>query len=329
MKVLLLGYSSIARRRVLPALRTSGIESVDIASVSAETVEWSGAGQPRLFRNYEAALKETDADAVYISTVNNLHAEMAERALERGLHVAIDKPAFLSLEEAQRALDIATRNDRCIAEATVYSYHPRIATALQVFKEAQVDPTNIVAVFSFPPHPSHNFRYRAELGGGAMLDLGPYAITPGRVFFGEASSEIISRYLSSRNRVDTSFSLMATYSMGRSIVGSFGYTTGYLNRLDLLGPGITVSMDRAFSPLADVTTELIVRREDQMATITIPPADTFALFFSDFFLAIAQRDYSRLAAAYPSDQPRLVSRSGPAGRSEMSQVGEIAPGHAR
>ena len=306
MKVLLIGYSSIARRRVLPALRTAGVESVDIASLSAEEVAWNGASQPRLFRNYDTALADTDADVVYISTVNNLHAELAEKALKRGLHVAIDKPAFLSLEETRRTLDIAGRNGRCLAEATVYAYHPRIARALQVFQEARNRPTHIVAVFSVPPQPPDNFRYRAELGGGAMLDLGPYALTPGRVFFGEPASEIVGRCLSTRNEVDTGFSLVATYPGGRSAVGSFGYTTGYMNRLDLLGPGIAVTMDRVFSPLANATTELIVRRDDRATTITIPPADTFALFFEDLRRAIAQSDYSRFATTMLWDAQEMA-----------------------
>jgi dTDP-3,4-didehydro-2,6-dideoxy-alpha-D-glucose 3-reductase len=159
----------------------------------------------------------------------------------------------------------------------------------------KTQPTNIVAFFSFPPHRPENFRYQAALGGGAMWDLGPYAITPGRVFFGEASCEIVSRYLSLSGEVDTGFSLLATYPGGRSAVGSFGYTTGYINRLDIAGPGVTVTMDRAFSPLPNVPTEVTIRRADQTITTTVPAADTFALFFREVFRAIADGDYSRFA----------------------------------
>lgn len=296
MKALLIGYSEIARRRVLPGLRAAGVKSIDIASVSATSVEWPGAHPPRLFRSYDVALAESDAEMVYVSTVNNLHAELAQKALERGFHVVIDKPACLGLEETRHIIDLAKRKQLCIAEATVYAYHPRISKAREAFEEMGSQPSHIVAVFSFPPHRPENFRYQAELGGGAMWDLGPYAITPGRIFFGEPAFEIMSRRLSTRGDVDTEFGFLATYPGGRSTVGCFGFTTGYMNRLDIIGPGITVTMERAFSPLANVPTELTVRRADQVLTTTIAPADTFALFFGDFLQAIAQGDHVHFAA---------------------------------
>ncbi len=301
MKVLLLGYSSIARRRVLPALHAAGVESVDVASTSAGEVAWPGRVAPRLFRDYDAALSESDADVVYISTVNSLHAPLARKALGRGFHVAVDKPAFLSLEETGEILAFAARNQRCLAEATVYQYHPRIALAFQAFEEAGSRPTHAVAVFSFPPLPPEDFRQRAALGGGALLDLGRYALTPGRIFFGAPPLEVTGRRLSDNGEVDTGFSLTAVYEGGRSLVGTFTYTTGYMNRLDLLGPGVTVTLDRVFSPPPDMTTELIVRRAGGEVRQAVAPADTFALFFRELFAAVAGRDYERFAAPLLED----------------------------
>src|SRR5262249_28589485 len=57
-KVLLLGYSSIARRRILPALRSVGCDEIDIATRSAPSVQWPGATPPRKFDDYEVALRE-------------------------------------------------------------------------------------------------------------------------------------------------------------------------------------------------------------------------------------------------------------------------------
>lgn len=293
MKVLLLGYSSIARRRVLPALQSLGAESIDIASQSAAATEWPVTIPVRLFRNYDVALRQTDAAVVYVSTVNSHHGYWTRRALQSGFHVAVDKPAFLSVEETQELIELAERNQLCLAEATVYSYHPRIAMALGAFEQLGSAPTRVIAAFSFPPLAPEDFRYRRELGGGALLDLGPYAVTPGRIFFGASPTEILGRCLSAsdNDQVDTSFSMLAIYPESRSCVGSFGYTTCYLNRLDIIGPGTVVTVDRAFSPPPDMTTDLIVRQRDQVSTIVVPPADSFALFLEDFFKAIAGHNH--------------------------------------
>lgn len=301
MKVLVIGYSDIARRRVLPALNASGVEKIDIASVSAARVEWPGRYQPGHFRDYDVALSESDADIAYISTVNSLHADLARKALNRGLHVIVDKPACLGLEETREIVELARRRRLCVAEATVYAYHPRIARVRAVFERASSQPTHIIAVFSIPPRKAESFRYQAELGGGAIWDLGPYAVTPGRIFFGARSSEIVSRCLSVTAGVDTGFSLLGTYPGGRSLVGSFGYTTEYVNRLDVIGPRIAVTMDRAFSPLPDVPADITIRMDDKSLTETFPPADTFSLFFGEVFRSIASQGYSQFADAMLAD----------------------------
>ena len=291
MKVLLLGYSDIARRRVLPALRSLGVESVDIASEAAVSVEWSGAVSARLFRDYDVALRQTDAEVVYVSTVNSHHAQWTRKALRAGFHVAVDKPAFLSIGETQDLIELAESKQLCLAEATVYSYHPRIAMARQVFEQSGSAATHLLAAFSFPLA-APNFRYRPELGGGALWDLGPYAVTAGRLFFGERPTGIVASNLSASDQVDTSFSMMAVYPGGRSCVGSFGFTTGYMNRLDIMGPGTVVTIDRVFSPPPNVPTELTIRQMDQVRTILVPPADSFALFFNDFFENVSGQNHS-------------------------------------
>lgn len=305
MKTLLLGYSDIARRRVLPAFRNAGVTSLDIASVSAGTVEWPGGQPPRLFRDYQAALEQSEAELVYVSTTNNLHAELAAYALQRGLHVVLDKPGCLSLKDTQRLIELAHRKRRLVAEATVYSYHPQVEMARRAFEKSGSRPTHLVGVFSMPPRHQGNFRHQARLGGGAMWDLGPYAITPGRIFFGERAKEIICRCVCSGDEVETSFSLLATYSGGRSAIGSFGFTTEYMNRLDIIGPGLTVTIPRAFSPLPSEPGAITIRHRDQTVDATAPIADTFTVFLSEVFRAIAAGEYSRFAEAMLNDAEEM------------------------
>jgi predicted dehydrogenase len=202
-----------------------------------------------------------------------------------------------------------------VTEATVYGYHPRIAIARKAFHDANSKPTRLIQAFMFQLHRPGNFRHSAGLGGGAMWDLGPYAITPGRLFFEASPDQIVSRNLSTSGDVDTGFSVLATYSGGRAAVGQFGYTTEYVNRLDIIGPGVAVTMDRAFSPLPNDHSEITIRRSDQTIVTTVPPADTFALFFADVFKSINDGDYSRfadtmLADSHEMDRLRLSARHG-------------------
>jgi NDP-hexose-3-ketoreductase len=124
MRFLLIGYSKIAQKRVLPALAQVGITRIDVASRSrAAAVALPERMSGQVFDDYETALVESQADLVYISTVNRTHAEWAEEALQHGCHVVVDKPAFTSLDDAQRLVDLAQQQSRCLAEANTYGYH--------------------------------------------------------------------------------------------------------------------------------------------------------------------------------------------------------------
>lgn len=306
MKLLLIGYSRIAQKRVLPALAEIGIGEVDVATRTraAEVVLPDGLAG-RVFDDYHAALAESGADLVYVSTVNATHAEWAEQALQRGIHVIVDKPAFTSLDDTRRLLDLAQEKGRCLAESTVYGYHPQIELARQGFAEAGSEPTRITATLSFPPLPAGNFRYQKALGGGALWDLGPYAITPGRLFFGAEPEEVVCRVTARGDEVETGFSVLATYSGGRAMVGHFGFNTGYRNRLDILGPGVTVTVDRVFTMPAHLASELHVNQHDRPRTVTVEPADHFALFLRAVLEAIESGNHRPLAADMLADARAL------------------------
>ena len=300
MILLLLGLSNIAKKRILPAAIAAGFDTIEVASRTATEDSCIAAGISKVYPSYEAGLAQSRADVVYVTTVNSLHAELTETALQRGFHVIVDKPAFLSLSDTQRLLELAARNGRCLAEATVWQYHPRIKAALQIFEDEGSRPTQIVSTFSFPPLPESDFRYQADLGGGALWDLGPYAMTPGRVFFSADPIEVTGRCTSTKDNVETGFSVLGLYPEGASLVGSFGYTTGYVNRLQILGPGISVTMDRIFSPPAQMNTELIVHSRESYV-LPVPPADNFELFLKTFMQAIEEDNYAAFAADMKRD----------------------------
>ncbi|WP_437604913.1 Gfo/Idh/MocA family oxidoreductase [Sorangium sp. So ce834] len=307
MKVLLLGYSSLARRRVLPALARLGVREIDVASASrGADIALPPGVTGRRYDDYRAALARSDAALVYVSTANSTHAELAERALEQGFHVVVDKPACLSVEASRRLVLLARERGRCLAEATVYAHHPLYREVRRIFSDAGRAPTRLAATFSFPPLPADNYRYRAALGGGSLLDLGPYAVTLGRVLLAAAEPESIAcRVVERADEVETAFSVLMIFPGGRSLVGHYGMTTGYQNRLEVLGPDVVVTIDRAFSPPADLPIQLGVAERDRRRTVEVPAADSFAEFFRSVFEAIARGEHGELARTLLADAALL------------------------
>jgi predicted dehydrogenase len=240
----------------------------------------------RLFEGYERALAESSASLVYVSTVNADHARWVEAALASGRHVIVDKPAVTSIEDARRLVGRARAAKRCLAEAVVWAHHPQMAVALEAFARANTAPTRATAVFSFPPLDPTNFRYRKEQGGGAINDLGPYAVSVGRVLFGDAPTEIVARIHGRASEVEASFSVLATYPGGRCVAGHFGFDTEYSNRLQLLGPNVSVDLDRVFTPPTDAPLDLVVRVSNKVEKATAAAGDPFARFLEDVIRGI-------------------------------------------
>lgn len=288
MQILILGSSAISKKRLLPALAAlPEISGIEVASRSDPDADFSG---------YEEALAASPAELVYVSLVNSDHASWAERALESGRHVVIDKPAVLGFEQARRLIELSRERARCLAEATVYTRHPQLDVIRELFARSGAAPSSILANFSFPPLAEENFRYREELGGGALNDLGPYAVTPGRLFFGGRPDDLECRVLSrhGENGVETAFSVVLTYPGGCSMVGQFGFTTAYRNRLSLTGPDLCVDVDRVFTTPESLENELMVGQQSGASTVKVPAADCFALFMGEVLEKIRTGDLEGL-----------------------------------
>lgn len=292
--LLLLGYSRIARKRIIPVLEASGqVKSLDIATkslVQSARAEQKIPGE--VFDSYSEALEKSRADIVYISLVNSDHALWAEKALESGRHVIVDKPAFLNYDDAERLITLAKDKKCLLAEANVFSFHPQIGKVKSEFKKACTAPTRVTSIFSFPPLNKDDFRYLKACGGGAINDLGPYAISSGTVFFKDPPLKVychVNEYAASG--VDISFSLTAVYAKGCSMVGHFSFNTEYQNTLTILGPSLSISFDRVFTIPPDYSNTLNIRKQNKMDSVLVPASDCFENFFSCVFKAINEKQF--------------------------------------
>ena len=283
LSVLCLGFSRIVQRRVLPALeRVAGVARVEIASRRGEPDREHLPAKVGGCHDGFAAGLETGPDLVYVSTVNSEHAEWTERALEHGCHVIVDKPSFIRLGDAERLTALAAERRSCLAEATVYAAHPQIELCRQTFADAGTRPTKISALFSMPPLAPDNFRYRAELGGGALWDLGPYAVSLGRLFFeSEPTAAHCQPVPRGETEVETAFSVLVSYPEGRSLSGHFGFDTEYRNEVTLLGAGAAVRVERIFTTPPELDNERTVHAGNRESRRRAPAADSFTCFLED------------------------------------------------
>ena len=292
MRLLILGYSSIVERRVIPAAaNVEAITEISIASKGRPQPDgWPKQG--RFFNDYAAALRDHDSDLVYLSLPNAMHEPWVMEALAAGKHVVVDKPAMMTLAASERALDAARRANRIVAEATVFGYHPQFE-ALAAFVAEHGPPTQAAAQFIIPPLSIGNFRNHRELGGGCLLDMGPYAAATMRILGGGPASEItaLAGGRHPETGVDMGFSVLARLGNGGAFSGHFSFEGEYQNRLLVVGRSGSVLIERVFTPPADHQMEWRRRARNVDDVVTFEPADTFARFLAAVTSAIGGGDH--------------------------------------
>ena len=288
MRLLILGYSSIVERRVMPAAaKVAAIDEISIASKSRPRPgHWPKQGL--FFDDYEAALRGSDCDLVYLSLPNALHERWIMAALAAGKHVVVDKPAMMTLAGSERVVAEARRLNRLVAEATVFGHHPQFET-LASFMVETGPLTQAVAQFIIPPLPIGNFRNHAELGGGCLLDMGPYAAATMRILGGDGISDVtaLAGGRHPETGVDMGFSVLARLGNGGTFSGQFSFEGEYQNRLLVVGRSGSVLIERVFTPPADHRMEWRRRVRNVDDIVTFDPADTFARFLEAVISAIA------------------------------------------
>lgn len=297
MHILLLGCSKLVKSRIIPFLAdVTEIEKVDVAAHSSQTREELDTFKDvaeNLFHGFELALNNSEADVVYISIVNSAHAYWAEQFLIKGFHVIVDKPAFTSFDDAKRLVGLAKAKNLCLVEANVYLRHPQIETLMNLLQNTKIKPTRLFVAFSFPPLNSQNFRYKRALGGGAIFDTAPYAVSIAQLIFGDQPQNIICKINSfdEAEKLELSYSLMMTYSNGRSMVGHFGFDTEYINRLIVFGENFSLDVDRVFTTTPSLKNEIRVKSKNESKVILCESGNSFVLFLKEVINVIESNTF--------------------------------------
>jgi predicted dehydrogenase len=128
------------------------------------------------YDDYAALVADDEVEAVYISLTNEQHLPWTLAALEAGKHVLCEKPLALDAAEVDRMAAAARAADRLVVEASWYRWHPRVRLAQQ--RLADIGRVRHVAAgFRFDGSLEGNYRLDKGRGGGALYDVGCYAVS--------------------------------------------------------------------------------------------------------------------------------------------------------
>jgi predicted dehydrogenase len=189
-----LGVAGIAVNKVIPGMQRSETSRVEaIASRSPARAEQAAdrLSIPRWHGSYEDLLADPAIEAVYIPLPNHLHAEWAVKAAQAGKHVLCEKPLAMSVVEAREMVQAADSAGVLLMEAFMYRLHPLWAEVRRLLSEGAIGDLLAVQVFFsyFNVNPE-DIRNIAHAGGGALRDIGCYAVNAARMLFGTEPTRV-------------------------------------------------------------------------------------------------------------------------------------------
>lgn len=142
------------------------------------------------YDDFESLIQDTNVTAVYCPMANHEHVEWSIKAINAGKHVLIEKPMALGMQDIVNIQAAATKNNVKVMEGFMYRFHPQHARIVQIAQSGIIgDILSARASFSFLMKPARMYRIanHVNLGGGAMWDIGPYAIHTLRWLMGLAN----------------------------------------------------------------------------------------------------------------------------------------------
>jgi predicted dehydrogenase len=183
-----LGVANVAVRQVIPAMQqgkwseVTAIASRDLAKAQRAA---RALGIPKAFGAYEDLLSDDEIEAVYIPLPNHLHVPWTIKAAEAGKQVLCEKPIAMNAGEAETLLAVRERTGVKIQEGFMVRTHPRWLAVRELIRAGRIgELRSVTGCFSYFNRDPGNVRNQADIGGGALMDIGCYPITISRFIFG-------------------------------------------------------------------------------------------------------------------------------------------------
>lgn len=291
-RIALVGIGSHARRNILPAFKN--INDVEIAAiVSSCPSSCEELGQIYdcpIVDSFTHLRKIKNIDALYTAAPNGLHFEHGQFALENGWHFIAEKSFVVNPEHWMLLKSMAKEKELMIAEAFMFCYHDQFRKMTELLAEGEIGSLqHIEAKFGTPHFTPNNIRYRPDLGGGALFDVGCYTIMAAYLL---ARSEPLSieshMFYDLGYQVDTKgvAQIVFTSQVTASLAWGFGYS--YVNECTLWGSDGRIKVNRAFSKPADGFFPIMIeKRTGEKKEIQVDPCNHFTRMLEDF-AAISQ-----------------------------------------
>jgi len=144
------------------------------------------------YSEYDAMLYSGDVDAVYLALPNFEHVDYAVRTLEAGVHLLLEKPMAVSVEQCERIIAASKRSGAKLMVAYRLHHEPGTLAAIEKARSHQIGTLRLFNSTFSQPVAAGNHRARNGFWAGPVPDMGPYPLNTVRNLFGAEPVEVFA-----------------------------------------------------------------------------------------------------------------------------------------
>ena len=271
-----IGTADIARGETIPGMQLA--ENCELYAVAGRSLEKAQSfrdafGFRKAYGSYDELLADPAVEAVYIPLPNDLHCEWSIRALQAGKHVLCEKPLAVSEEQARRMFEAAEKNGVYLMEAFAYLHSPFVkAVKAELDSGAIGEIRYLESAFITGRRPDTDIRLRKETCGGAMYDLGCYAVSMAMWMIGKEPDTVRASAQFSEKGIDLFTSALLLYDDESVAALDCGMLLphGRLDRFRIHGTKGTIVSPVEFNQCGEIPYTIIRDGVSETKTVSVP-----------------------------------------------------------
>ncbi|GIC32155.1 TPA: Gfo/Idh/MocA family oxidoreductase [Streptococcus suis] len=199
-------------------------------------------GIEKVYQEIDDVFEDPEVDIIYISTPHNTHINYLRKALKAGKHVLCEKSITLNSEELAEAIQLAEENQVILAEAMTIFHMPIYRQLSEVVASGKLGDLKMIQMNfgSYKEYDMTNRFFNKNLAGGALLDIGVYALSFVRWFMTEKPNQVLSQVKLAPTGVDEQVGILLSNDAGEMATialtlhakqpkrGTIAYDKGYI-----------------------------------------------------------------------------------------------------
>ncbi|MEX1201401.1 MAG: Gfo/Idh/MocA family oxidoreductase [Methylophaga sp.] len=278
-----LGAARVVEKLVPAIIAADNAVLVAIASrragAAAEAIEKYAQGQPiEALDDPQDLLERDDIDAIYLPMANEEHAEWALKVIAAGKHVLIEKPMALRVSDIDAIAEAADKANVTVMEGFMYRFHPQHEAVREIIESGEIGEVRTVNThFAFPMKPARLYRVNRSIdnGGGAMWDIGPYAVHTARLWFADEPKAAFAMANLNEHSADLSLAGQFDYGDGRYSQFEMSFQHARRSTYEIIGTLGGIKCHQVWQPADQEPVISWWTEAGKQEHLTLPVADQF------------------------------------------------------